>query len=165
MGNSASFDAVRRFQKIREATNEIGHVGDDVSALVKVGAAYQVITGIVVRYRSDAGRIVLSENGTEYSLSSSDVRKYVEVTEETPAHEDFLAVSHFRELKDAQEGPSIYTIGESVAVLLSNTNTCSVVYGKVYGTAYNSQTGIKYMVVTREGTRHVGNDPDSLARI
>lgn len=99
------------------------------------------------------------------ALCTFESLKDAESVKDTPAHEDYATVSHFRDLKDAQEGANIYKIGESVAVLLSSTNECRVVYGKVYGKAYNRETGVKYMVVTREGNRHVGNDVDNVARI
>lgn len=84
---------------------------------------------------------------------------------ETPAHEDYKTLEHFQSLKDAEKGIGVYDRGESVALLLSDSKTCRVVYGKVYGTAYNPQTGIKYHVIERDGTKHVGNDNTAVVRI
>ncbi len=166
MGNE-SFDAVKRFQEIRKSTNEIGHVGDTVTALthtiVKGKSEYRIVTGIVVMYRSDAGRVVLDESGTEHSLSTSDVRKYV-APKENPAHEDYLTTERFREIKAVAKGIGIYDAGDSVAALIDDGSP-KLVFGNIYGDAYNPSTGIHYKIITRDGERYVGIPPKRMARI
>lgn len=164
---NASFQAVRDFQKIREASNDTGKIGDDVQILVKINNAYKIVRGINMRYRSDAGFYVLAENGAEHSMDRHNVRKYVPpVTEDTPTHEEYSALDHFHKLSEADKSIRIFNPGDSVAALVDTYGEpLSVVYGKVYGSAYSELTGIHYKVITREGRKYVGLSPRSLVSI
>lgn len=167
MGNQ-SFDAVKRFQEIREASNDSGKVGDDVQILVKINNAYKVVRGVNMRYRSDAGFFVLDENGAEHSMDRYDVRKYTPVVGEfeTPAHGEYLTVENFHKLSAGDKSSRIFNPGDSVAALVDEfPEPLKVVHGKVYGSAYSERTGIFYKIITREGTKHVGLAPRLLVRI
>ncbi len=151
MGNP-SFDAVREFAEIRKLTNVTGDPGDDVVILVKVGSTYRVLDGIVTNYRSDGGRHVLIENGTEYSVGHESMRKYVRKTsEEATAHEDFLTLEHFRALQEEDKEVS-YKVGASVAALMSENGKLKIYHGRVSGSDHTGGTSV-YTFVTREGVR------------
>lgn len=85
---------------------------------------------------------------------------------ETPAHEEYSALDHFNKLSEADERTRIFNPGDSVAALVDTYGEpLSVVYGKVYGSAYSDSTGIHYKVITREGRKYVGLTPRSLVNI
>lgn len=164
MGNP-SFDAVKRFQQIREATHVVGKVGDDVTALVKVGTSYRIVQGVIITYRSDAGRIVLDESGKEHSLSQENVRKYTEVTDNGPAHPEYDVVAHFHMIKEGHPRSGYgFNIGETVAALLATDSESKIVFGRLYGNTYDKY-GIRYKLVTREGDKYAGISPSFLAKI
>lgn len=85
--------------------------------------------------------------------------------DETPVHEDYATVEHFRDVKSVEEGSAIYHIGESVALLTHDKDGIYMVTGRVYDSAYNPNLGMRYQVVDREGRKFLGNAPDSMARI
>ncbi len=99
------------------------------------------------------------------ALCTFESLKSAESVKDVPAHEDYATLEHFQNLKDAEKGIGIYDRGESVALLLSDRDSIRVVYGKIYGTVYNPQTGIKYHVIERDGSKHVGNDNTAVVRI
>jgi len=151
MSVSESFRAVREFQDLRKKTSARGDVGDSVTALVKAPRGYKLITGIVVRYRSDAGRYVLDTSGQEWSVDSSDVRKYVPVTEEDTAHENYLTIEHFSMLRGNQIHNS-RSIGASVAILTKDEEKNPVIKYGLISSAFHANNGSCYSVTHRDGT-------------
>lgn len=151
-----SFEAVREFEEIRKRTNKRGDIGDSVSILAteeKNGQkSYKILAGIVVRYRSDAGRIVLDYNGKEHSVSSSDVRAYIRLIEkkEDTAHENYLTIEHFGMLKDNEEF-NIKKIGQSVVVLTTENDRPWIKNGLISYIGH-SNSGSYYSITHRDGT-------------
>lgn len=151
MAVADSFAAVRKFQDIRKKTDSRGDIGDNVTALVKAPRSYKLITGIVVKYRSDAGRYVLDADGNEWSVDSSDVRKYVEITENDQAHENYLTIEHFAMLRDAKPHNS-RSIGASVAILTKDDEKNPVIKYGLISSAFHANNGSCYSVTHRDGT-------------
>lgn len=151
MAAADSFAAVRKFQDIRKKTDSRGNIGDDVTALVKGPRNYKLITGIVVKYRSDAGRYVLDTDGNEWSVDGSDVRKYVETVTDNQAHENYLTIEHFAALIDAKPHNS-RRIGASVAILTKDDEKNPVIKYGLISSAFPSNNGSCYHVTHRDGT-------------
>lgn len=85
---------------------------------------------------------------------------------DTPAHDEYVTVEHFRALSDADESIRIFHPGDSVAALVDTyREPLKVVHGKVYGHEYWERTGVRYKVITREGDKYVGLAPRSLVSI
>jgi len=166
MSENPSFRAVRDFQDIRKITNKAGDIGDDVSALVPYGKGYKIVTGIILKYRSDAGRYVLTEDGTEYSVDHSNVRNHVYVpSASAPVHSEFEVMEHFHMIrKGSPRAGDPYDMGESVAALLASDTESTIVHGRLYGSDQTSR-GITYKLVTREGDKYAGLTPSNLAHI
>lgn len=151
-----SYAAVKEFNDIRKRTDKRGDIGDSVSILVseeKNGQkVYKILAGIVVRYRSDAGRIVLDWNGKEHSVSSADVRAYIRLVEkkEDTAHEDYLTIEHFGMLKENEEF-TIRTIGKSVVILTKENGRPWIKHGLISYVGH-CNSGTYYHVTHRDGT-------------
>lgn len=167
MGKDAhpSFEAVSEFQEIRKRTNERGNIGDSVSILISEEKfdvkVYKIVTGIVVKYRSDGGRIVLDWNGKERSISGEDVRKYIRlIVKPKPdqAHENYLTIEHFASLKENEDfvqaqskGFILREVGVSVAVLVTVDDKPTIKYGIISG-CFHGNNGSNYHVMHRDGT-------------
>lgn len=80
------------------------------------------------------------------------------------AHNNFLTVEHFAELRE--NGPvNVFKIGMSVAFLHDDDENVTIYFGRLSGSEYRGDKGMRYKLVTREGHKWRNIDPAHLAAI
>lgn len=72
-------------------------------------------------------------------------------TRDDSAHEDFMVLERFQELKEASDRLFV-NVSDSVAALTEDENGLKIVYGRMLSARY-PKSGSMYTLVTREGER------------
>lgn len=72
-------------------------------------------------------------------------------TRDESAHEDYLTLERFAELRETDKTIG-YNVGDTVAALMSESGALKIVYGRILGSEH-PKTGSVYSLITRDGDR------------